>query len=97
MKVQAARDRMELEDRMARRIQGFYLRRMYKRSLPGRDRKNLQKQLPDSAFKLTRGRDKFLMHVLYQARPKIVDMSVMRSVVLASRTFGGHLSQLKSI
>lgn len=81
---------------MARRIQGFVMRKMYKHSITHREVKRKSfKPLADAVFKFDKNRDKDLLRKLFKAREKITKMLINRSIVFSCKAFGGSLTGMK--
>ena len=91
--------RIRLEDKMARRLQGFFLRIMYHKSLTIRQRssKNYRKIIADSKFKLSEEFAEANMRKLNRVREQINNRLVQRSIVFSSRMFGHTLAGMRKI
>ena len=83
-------DKLEKRDRAARKLQGFFLRIMYKKALTKRQ---LRKPLvPKQVFDLRAHfslRDRKLVNALVFVRQKICDQLVQRTLVYGSRLLAG--------
>lgn len=81
---------------MARRIQGFVIRKMYKQSITNREKKRRSfKPVADAVFKFDKNREKDLVRKLFKAREKITKMLINRSIVFSCKAFGGSLTGMK--
>ena len=79
-KIKAYLDKIAKQDKMARRLQGFFLRVMYKKSLTVRQlrKKNCDKLLPAHAFKLTKDRDSDFVNKFRKACKRMTNQLVLR-------------------
>lgn len=84
---------------MARRLQGFFLRVMYRNSLTIRQRSKKYKRrlLQGADFRLDAENAKQNLKKINKVRQKITDMLVQRSIVFSSRAFGHTLAGMRKL